>query len=171
MHTSDDSARPKVIDPRANVKALARILVLLAVLGGGVWVFLRFTAGPQVVDRAVATVLRQPIELKKSLENLPAASLKGFALRLPYPGSLLAELEVAKGNELNVYLVSADQMEAVKNKQPFKHFEPFAALKTQHYRRTSRLAAGDYFLVVVDDTLGILSASSTDVRVHLRLEP
>ncbi len=171
MSTTEPPQGPSILDLRANLKALSRIVVLLAVLGGGVWLFLRFTAGEKAANQVAATVLRQPIELKNSVESLPAGTLKGFGLTLPYPGSLVAEVSIPKGNEVNIYLVAADQMDKVKGKKPFNHFQDFEATKTMNYRRSGRLAAGNYYLVVIDNTLGILSASSSDVRVHLRLEP
>lgn len=171
MNAPESGPRPNILDPKANLKALSRIIVLLIVLGGGIWLYLRYTGGSRVANQVAATVLRQPIELKNSIETLPAASIKGLGVNLPYAGSLLAEVSVVKGNEINIYVVAADQIENVRSKKPFTQFTEFEAAKAKNYKRTGRLAAGQYYLVLVDETLGILSASSSDVSVHLRLEP
>jgi hypothetical protein len=159
------------LDPKSNVKALVRILIIVAVLIGGIWVFLRFTAGKKVADVTTATILRQPIELKDSIESIKASSWKGFPVSLPYAGTLLVELNVRNGNAIDVFVMGRDEIENFKSKKPFNHVPEFEAQKTKTYRRSARLAAGAYYVVMVDKTLGLLSASSSDVQVHAKLEP
>jgi hypothetical protein len=163
--------KPDILDPKANLKALSRIVVLIVVLGGGIWLFVRFTAGEKAANRVASVVLRQPIEVKDSIEDLPASSFKALALTLPYTGTISVEVTVRKGNDIDVYVVSPDQIEKIKKKERFTYFEGLQAQKTQNYRRSGRLEAGSYYLVLLDRSLGILSQSSTDVHVHVRLEP
>lgn len=78
---------------------------------------------------------------------------------------------MVKGNEVEIYLITPDQMENVKTKKQFKHVQGFDAVKTKTYRRSGRLPAGDYYLVVIDTTMGILSASSSDIKILAKLDP
>jgi hypothetical protein len=119
----------------------------------------------------VAAVLHQPIELKSATENIPVTSYKAFPLTLPYGGTLIVEVSVVNGNGLDVCLVKPDQMDAIKNNKAFSRFTDFNATKTKSYQRSGRMAQGDYYLVVLDTSLGILSKTATDVKIHARLEP
>jgi hypothetical protein len=158
-------------DPKSNLKSLLRIVALIAIVVFAVWLFIRFAAGPKAAHNFASNVLKKPVELKNSIENLPATSMKGFALSLPYTGTLTVEATVTKGNEVNVYLVQPDQMDNVKNNKKFTYFEGFDAQKTKSYRRSGRLNQGNYYFVVIDTSLGILSASATDIQINAKLEP
>jgi hypothetical protein len=169
--TQEPEKKPGILDPKANFRALMRVAVLLFVLLGGIWAFLRFTAGKKAADTVVATITRQPIELRNTIESVAANSFQGVALNLPYTGTLVVDLSVVKGNEVDVYVIAAGQLDALKAKKQFTHFQDFAAQKTKTYRRSARIAAGAYYLVLMDRTLGILSASASDIKTHARLEP
>ena len=97
--------------------------------------------------------------------------MKGIPLSLPYSGTLTVEATVVKGNEVDVYVVKPDQLESIKAKKQFTHLQGFEAQKTKNYRRSGRLLKGNYYFVVIDTTLGILSASASDIQIHARLEP
>lgn len=168
---SQDEKKSKFLDPKSNLKGLLRIAVVVAVLLGGIWLLIRFTAGEKAANRVTQTLLQRPMELKDSIESVTASSWKGFPVTLPYTGTLTVDMTVVKGNELDVYVVAPDQIEKIKQKKEFTHVQNFEAQKTKNYRRSGRLPKGDYYLVVIDTTLGILSASASDVKVHARLEP
>lgn len=72
---------------------------------------------------------------------------------------------------MNVYLTTPDQIENFKAKKQFSHFKVFSAEKTKNYQRSDRLSAGEYVLALSDTTLGILSESSSDVKVTIKLAP
>lgn len=163
--------KSQILDPKANLKALVRILAIVFILGAGVWVFIRFTAGEKSANRFVSAVAQRPIELKNSVENMPASSFKGIPLSLPYTGTLTIDAKVVKGNELDIYLVNPSEVENVKAKKPFKHFEDFKATKTKNFRRSARVKSGSYYLVFLDSTMGLLSASSSDIQIVAKLEP
>ncbi len=57
MHTPDAPARPKLLAPRTNLKALSNIFVLRAMFGKGVGLHLRFTTSSKVANRVVDTCL------------------------------------------------------------------------------------------------------------------
>jgi hypothetical protein len=163
--------KSKLLDPKANLKVLFRVIVIVVVIIGGIWLFVRFTAGEKAANRVTETLLQRPMELKNSIESVTASSWKGFPIALPYTGTLTVEMTVVKGNEVNVYVVAPDQIEKIKEKRPFTHLLNFEANKTKNYRRSDRLSKGDYYLVVIDPTLGILSASASDIKIQARLEP
>jgi hypothetical protein len=168
-----DSKPPKAgfLDPKANLKSLLRFAVIFAILLGGLWLYVRYYRGQRKANTVVASVLRQPIELKSSTENIPAASYEGFALSLPYDGTLTVEGTVMNGNGLDIYLVTFKQMDKIQSKQSFTKIQGFDATKTKNYERSARMAKGDYYLVVEDTSLGILSKTATDVKIYARLEP
>ena len=159
------------LDPKANLKVLIRIGVIILVLLGTLWLFVRFTAGEKAANRVTAAVLQRPIDLRDSVENVAAASWKGFPLSLPYTGTVTIEANVVKGNGLDVYVIEANQLESLKAKRQFTHLTDFEATKTKAFRRSARLKAGIYYFVAMDTSLGILSERSTDIQVKARLEP
>lgn len=163
--------KSKFLDPKANAKGLVRIVAIVFVLLAGVWLLIRFTAGEKAANRVTAEVLQRPIELKNGTETLPAASFRWDGLSLPYNGTLTIEVTVPKGNDLDIALVSESEIENVKAKKQFRHFSEFESNKTKNYRRSGRLKSGNYYLVFWDKSLGILSASSTDIKINARLEP
>jgi hypothetical protein len=163
--------KPRLLDPKANLKALVRILVILMLFVVAIWLFIRLTAGEKAANKVTSTILQRPMELKNSVESVPASSMKGIVLKLPYSGTLAIEATVMKGNELDIYVVEPSQIENVKAKKQFSYLQGFEATKTKNYRRSSRLPKGDYYFVVVDTTLGILSASSSDIQILAKLEP
>ena len=161
----------KFFDPKANLKALIRLVVIVAIVIGGVWLFLRYTAGEKAANRVTSTVLRQRINLVDSVEDLPASSFKAVPLSLPYSGTLSIEITVKRGNDISVFLVTPNQIDKIKAKKAFEHIQGFEAEKTKSYRRSGRVASGNYHLVLLDKTLGLLSQSSSDVQISAKLDP
>jgi len=141
------------------------LLVLTTNIGSNV--------GNNSKSQAVAAVLHTPITLKDDVENLPAASWKAVALNLPYSGSVKVNLAVVQGNPVDVFLVRADQLETIKKEQwnNVQVFTDFNASKTKTYRRDGQLGQGGYYLVMRDTSLGILSASASDISVKVQLNP
>jgi len=115
MNSENNSPSKKdgLLDPKANLKALFRVIVILFILGGGTWLYLRYKYGGKVTAAVVSAVLRQPMELKNAIENLPAASYKGLPIYLPYPGTVTIEINVKHGNDIDIYLISEEQMKAM----------------------------------------------------------
>jgi hypothetical protein len=149
------------------------ISVLLLVLGFFAWIFIQQNAGTKATTRMIATAVRAPIEVKNEVENLRAASWKAIALNLPYTGTVNIDLSVANGNPVDVFLTTPDQLEAMQKEQwsSVLAYTDFNATGTKLYRRSGRLTEGNYFLVVRDRSLGILSASASDISVKVQLNP
>jgi hypothetical protein len=129
--------------------------------------------GNQSNRRDLAAAVQTPITVKDVVDNVPASSWKAVALNLPYSGNLEVSLEVVRGNPLNVLLVASGEMDLVKNDDwsKVRSYTAFDAVKTKTLRRSSQLAAGNYYLVMHDTSLGILSSSASDVALKVRLEP
>lgn len=115
------------------IKAL---LVLLAAFLGFVW----YNAGTRNTTQFIATAVHAPITLKDEVENIPAASWKAVPLNLPYSGAVEVNLEVVRGNPVDVYLTTPDQLDAIKKEDwsNVKVYGDFSATKTKTYRRTGR---------------------------------
>lgn len=160
-----------LLSPKANARAAVRILVLLAVVGLGGWFFLRMTVGEDAADRVAATLVKAPIDLVDKVENISASSWTGIPINVPYAGELTVTVDVIRGNDEMVHLIEANQVEAYKARKKYMHMPAFEAQKTKTYKRSGRVAAGGYYLVIEDKTLGILSASTSDVKVKVRIAP
>ncbi len=113
------------------------------------------------------------IELKNEVQNLPAASWRAVALSLPYSGTISVDLTVERGNPLDVFLTTPDQLANMKKGQrnQFRVYSGFTASKAKIYKRSGQLRQGDYCLVLRDTSLGVLSASSSDIAVKAQLNP
>jgi hypothetical protein len=121
----------------------------------------------------IATAVHAPITLQDEVQNLPASSWKAVALNLPYSGTLNVNLEVVRGNPIDVFLTTTDQLETMKKEQwnQLKVYTDFNASKTKTYRRSGQLSQGSYYLVLRDTSLGILSMSASDISMKVQLNP
>jgi hypothetical protein len=148
------------------------VVTLLLILFLG-WYFLRMNLGEKGASQVVATVVHTPITLTDEVQNLPANSWKAVALNLPYSGTVTVGLNVVRGNPVDVFLAKSDQLEAM-NKADWRNvavYSDFNASKTRTYRRDAQLGQGAYYLVMRDTTLGILSATASDVSLKVQLNP
>jgi hypothetical protein len=152
------------IRPRIGVL----LVILLAILG---WFW--YNAGTKRTTEMLATAVHAPIEVKNEVENLPATSWKGVALDLPYSGTVNVDVEVVRGNPIDVFLTTTDQLETMKKEQwnQLRVYTDFNASKTKTYRRSGQLSQGSYYLVLRDTSLGILSMSASDISVKVQLNP
>jgi hypothetical protein len=151
---------------------IARI-VPLAILALLVWLFIQQNVGTKGATQIVATVVHAPIELKNETESLQASSWKAVPFNVPYSGTVNIDLDVVSGNPINVYVTTPDQVDAMKQEHwsEIRAYPQFNAVKSKTYRRSAQLGQGAYYLVVRDTSLGILSASASDVSVKVRLTP
>jgi hypothetical protein len=88
-------------------------------------------------------------------------------------GTVNVDLQVVRGNPIDVLLTTPDQLEAMKKEQwsQVQVYPNFNAAKTMLYRRSARLGQGAYYLVIRDTSLGILSSSASDVSIKVQLNP
>jgi hypothetical protein len=174
-----ESARRKIVDKLvasgapapAPQSSAGRTLLGLAGLAAVLWVGSRMFLGTDKTDRIVATVTQTPIEVYNAVENVPASSWRALPFSLPYSGQLTLSINVRSGNALDVFVVPPGEVGSLKSNKTFRTFEGFNASKARAYKRAERLAQGSYYVVLRDQTLGILSHGSSDVEVRARLEP
>lgn len=159
------------LDPRSNLRAFWRLSILLGICGLALYLLVRNTVGEKAADTLVRTAVRAPVELRDEIVNVSANSWQGVPIHLPYDGTLQLEIAVVDGNEVDVYVMEQSQVALLKEKEKFSHFPDFGAKKTRSLRRSGRLGEGTYYIVLFDDTLGILSASTSDVKIKATLEP
>jgi len=148
------------------VKAL---IVLLFVFLGFVW----YNSGTRNTTRLIETVVHAPVILTDEVENLPASSWKAVPLNLPYAGTVDVNLQVVQGNPVDVFVVTPDQLDTMKKEDwsNVRVYENFNATKTKTYMRTGQLGQGNFYLVMRDTSLGILSARASDISVKVKLNP
>ena len=171
-----DAAVSKYATPSASPKPSTSTgwrVILFLLLIFVVWYFVRVNVGSKQTNNLIRTAVRAPISLKDSVENLPAASWKAVGLNLPYPGTVDISLQVVQGNPIDVFVTPVDQMETMKQGQwnNLRVFTDFNAVKTKTYHQTGQLAQGGYYLVMRDNSLGVLSAKASDISVKVQLNP
>jgi hypothetical protein len=145
------------------------VLVVLLLLLGYIW----YRAGTRTTTQMIATAVHAPITLKDEVQNIPASSWKAVALDLPYDGTLDISLQVIRGNPIDVFLTTTDELETMKKEEwnNVRVYSDFNATKTKTYRRRGQLGQGSYYLVMRDTSLGILSSSASDISVKVQLNP
>ena len=160
------ASRPSSSSIRPRTAVLLAILLLLL---GLIW----YNAGTKRTTQMIATAVHAPITLQDEVQNLPATSWKAIALNLPYSGTVNVNLEVVRGNPIDVFLTTPDQLETMKKEQwnQVSVYTDFNASKTKTYRRSGQLSQGSYYLVLRDTSLGILSMSASDISVKVQLNP
>ncbi|MBI5098141.1 MAG: SHOCT domain-containing protein [Nitrospirae bacterium] len=172
-----DSSISKPTEIRAKASSLPKVkrflknLFILSILIGLAWFFLTRTVGKQSTEKMISSVVHTPITLVDEIENISASSWKAMPLNLSYSGTLNLTVEVVRGNPVDIVVIHSTELENYKNSNQFQHFPDFEASKTTSYKRSARLNEGIYYLIIRDNTLGILSTSSSDIKVIARLEP
>ncbi|MGA8011932.1 MAG: hypothetical protein WB949_05865 [Candidatus Acidiferrales bacterium] len=148
-------------------------LLVIGLVLFAIWFFLRANYGSRQTNRAIATIVRAPVTLIDEVQNVPAASWKAVGFNLPYAGTVDVSLDVVRGNPLDVFVTTTDQLDAM-NKSEWNNvraYTDFSATKSKTYRRTGQLPQGAYYLVLRDTSLGILSSSASDISVKIQLNP
>lgn len=154
-----------------TLKGLFRATLFLAGVAGALFLWLRQEVGQNAATTVVRALVHAPMVLREEVQSIPAASWKALPVRLPYQGTLRVDVTVLSGNDLDVYLVDEENWKRIEaSAGEFKHFPNFVATKTRKVQRSGMLDTGTYYIAIHDGTLGILSASSSDVRVHVKLD-
>ena len=145
------------------------LLLVLFLLLGIIW----YKVGTKKTSETIAPAVHAPIEVENEVENLPAASWKAITLSLPYSGTVSVNLQVVRGNPINVLLAMPDQLETIQKGQwnQVRVYRDFTASKTKSYKRSGQVPQGDYYLVLRDTSLGILSSTATDITIKVQLSP
>lgn len=118
---------------------------------------------------AQAALPPPPVTLINTIENLQAHSWKSIPMTLPYSGTLTIEASIENGNGIHIELINREDLVVFENKGSYGVYPNFSASQTQSYKRSSRMAAGNYYLLLQDKTWGIFSSKASDVRVSAQL--
>jgi hypothetical protein len=128
-----------------------------------------------------ALVADAPIQLNYTPVNLqvslPAHRWKKIPISVSRADMLSIELHVAKGNPINVALIHAGELAdleqtngVIRSKKLQKASLPeFKAVKIIDYSQKHLIEAGDFLVVLQDTTMGILSAATNDIEIHICL--
>src|SRR5262249_30604159 len=109
------------------------------------------------------------LKLLDTAAHVPASSFKSFELLLPCAGTLSIEILAEEDNCLRVFLVAPEELVKMKARQTFAHLEGFDGHVSDQYRRSARLSAGRYCLVLMDGSPGTRRASKAEAQVRVRL--
>ena len=157
--------------PKPLISTPTKIFLAVVILLVGLGVFMN------IYDKASTgqsiNILHQSQTITDEVENVPAASWKALSYSFPSGGRLDITARVVNGNPIDIFLMPADQMDAMKKREwgSVKTYNDFNATKTKEYHRAAQLGPGSYCLVLRDTSLGILSAHATDVSVKTILTP
>ena len=159
--------KPKA-KPKVRAGFIALLFVFLVLIG---WQWYANQGSPGTLT--IATVLHAPMQLKDEIENVPAHSFRAIPFALPYSGNVTINIGVVHGNPMDVFVVPPDQLGNLQSLQwnQVRTYGNFNATKTQTYERTAQLTQGTYYVVLRDTSLGILSASASDVSLKMQLNP
>jgi hypothetical protein len=165
----DFAAAPK--SARTIASQAGRIVfVAVGFLVSG-YAIIDLTLGHKAADSVASSLIHSPAELHRSTRQLRAHSTLWVPVSLPYSGTVTVDVRVSRGNGINAYVISADQLEVLKRGGKFTFIRGFAAVNTRNYHHAGPLAEGDYAVVLRDTTLGILSQASSEVEVRVSVAP
>jgi hypothetical protein len=118
-------------------------------------------------------VSHTPITITDEVQNVPANSWKGLNYICPMGGKLDITVSVLNGNPIDIFLTTADQLDTMKKGEwrNIKVYPDFNATQTRTYHRTQSVGPGNYYFVLRDTSLGVLSAHASDVSVKTILTP
>jgi TolB-like protein len=116
-----------------------------------------------------STTAHDSIPLLETVEKLDIGADKVFPLNLPTGGTLNVTVDVLRGNPIDVTVIPGTELENFKKRKEFKKVALFTATKMKSYKRSADLAAGEYYLVVRDSSLGVFSVQRSDIKIQVRL--
>jgi len=144
------------------------LVVLLAV-----YVLTRRSSGAPQPNVVMASAMHTTVVLKDETQNLRSKSWRSLPIDTLYSGNLDLDIHVLRGNPLDFALVPLDQINKLRS-TGFKNLsgDPnFSAQKTTTFHNTHAIPQGNYVLLVRDASLGLVSASATEVAVKATLNP
>lgn len=154
--------------PKQKSKAAMVIWRLIGVVVL-VWLLWAFFGRPSI------TTIKQAVNLPADVMNdtfgLRAASWRSTPIRVPYNGSLTISVQVTRGNPVRVFLTNQEGVNKFRDTKQGTYFGGFYSDNTKSFDHTDRLQPGQYYLVVYDSSLGILSSPSSDISVKAHIDP
>ena len=144
------------------------LLIMSLILVGCIWYISR-----ALQSRQGTIAVHSPITLTDEVEHLPASGGKAIPLSVSYSGTVNIDVQVVRGNPIDVFLTTPDQLDILSSGKWYnlKAYGDFGATQTKTYRWAVRLAQGGYYLVVRDMSVGIPSSLPSDISVKVQLHP
>ena len=170
--TLTNQASPTVVRapaPYWTRRTTVLLLIFVMFIVGCMW----YVNGVKGTNIILAAAVHAPATLTDEVENLPAHSMKAMGFNVPYDCTVGITLDVAHGNPIDIFLIDASQLGTAQTTsgRGVQSYADFNATKTTSYRRTARLKEGSYYIMMRDRSLGIFSASASDVSVKIQLNP
>lgn len=113
------------------------------------------------------------VMLIDELEHLPSLAWKAVPFSLSHDGIVNIDVQVVRGNPIDVFLTTSDQIDNVKKVEwnNLKIYGDITATGTKAFSRGVRLGQGGFYLVVRDMTIGTPSSLPSEISVKVRLNP
>lgn len=152
-----------------TVKTIIGVIVIL-VVALIAFAVIRTFFSDGVINKAAEVMLNSsPVTIIDGIENVQAHSWQAVPFTLPYAGMLTIDASIENGNNIHIEVINQESLQAFENKGSYGVYPNFSAPQTYSYKRSSRMAAGNYYLLLQDKTWGILSSKASDVKVLARL--
>jgi hypothetical protein len=151
--------------------SIFRIIIVLFLILISIYCFIWYTGGADLANNTVATIIKQPIELTNETFNLKASSIVGKPIKLPYSGKLDVWVDVEDGNNIDIYLVDQGNIDNAIKDTVFHYLSNYIGRKTKTFHANDMVGQGLYYIVIKDETLGILSKSTSRITIKAMLNP
>jgi hypothetical protein len=149
---------------------VSSLLVSIAlVLMLSVW----FATGRRERPQSPTAAQYPSLILIDEVDHLPSLAWKAIPLSLPHGGIVNIDVQVVRGNPIDIFLIAPDQLDNVEKVEwsSLKVSGDIGATRTKSFRRAMRLEQGGFYLVVRDMTVGTPSSPPSDVSVKVQLTP
>lgn len=139
--------------------------VLLTCGGAGILVVRANSARKAAPSEAKRLHQTSGLKVLDKKVSFAAGTIQTLDLRLPCSGLLSINVNFPKETCVNVFLVPPEECAKMRTGKTFKHVPGFDAKTTSgSYQRTARLPAGNYAIVLLDESG---SRSVVTVNAHL----
>ncbi len=169
-HLEPESGNPpeRVALQPSTIATRALLSIVCFCVSGYLIIYL--SLGGRAANAATASVYN-PNELHDSVEQLPLHSTSCIPFSMPRNGTCTTKVNVSRGNSLNIFVVLATQVDAVKAGGHFFFIRGSEMLGTRSYFRSLPLVRGEYVLVLRDKDFKGVQFPESEVRVHITLNP
>jgi hypothetical protein len=119
----------------------------------------------------IAIKLTKPMVILEANEKFQSHSVKTVLFNIPKSGRVSIGAQVSADFPLDIYLITASDLENLKNNRSFDKVGEFGEQRTSRYRRSGALKAGTYYLIMHDKKKENSENLFTEVNVSIHLIP
>ncbi len=171
--TFNSAAQSTTKKPNKHFAKTVGTIIGVIVILVGAWIaftVIRTIISDGVINKAAEVMLNSsPVTIIDEIENVQAHSWQALPFNLPYAGVLTIDASIENGNNIHIEVIPQEALQVFENKGNYGVFANFSASQTHLYKRTGRMVAGNYYLLLQDKTWGIFSSKASDVRVLAKL--